>query len=521
MSNTVNSQAKLTGTITVQIEDQDGNIKQSCTVNNTITNVFLKRAFVSAFTQGNVATALRSVSKSSTGQYASYVDSGTFGVYALNKEIDVTENTIIPPYVQRNMTSLDSSVMCYNDGNNATETGNVMIAVDNRSVYSRTSDKHAYRFEYVKNSGVGSVRSICVGRSYSSPQNYTGSLIGEAIYQPMWTTGTSEYFIEHWMTGTPTELCPNGNQQGTTVWKSVSSSSQFSANLVTKQITTYATSNLYTNIVNASLVGAHIFNNNGTFVAIKAIMASSTASEIVVRLSYCTSITGNTTVSTRDITVSVPEGESYNTNYGAPVMVSRPDNGTLEIWLTVSAGAHTLPDESVVYGARVYKIVIAAPTNPAASEYEIEEVGIMPQIVGRYNNDNTGYYVSGFYFADLQNADAEKTDKEEPEGVYYLPIVGYSVQGSTMYYNTSTAAYGIAVSTDLTTVYRDYIARYSSSGSTLAPVFTDDGTLFCNVSSSGLYYYEIGGVVSGANLPQTLTKGANDILRLIYEYSFK
>jgi hypothetical protein len=34
-----------------------------------------------------------------------------------------------------------------------------------------------------------------------------------------------------------------------------------------------------------------------------------------------------------------------------------------------------------------------------------------------------------------------------------------------------------------------------------------------------MYYVTLSGVVSGANFPQPLTKGADDVLRLIYEYS--
>jgi hypothetical protein len=511
---------KLKGKITVQIEDKLGNVKEACTVENTITNAFLKRALVSAFIQSNIAAALRSVSKPTTGQYASYIDSGTFGVYALNKEIEVLADTVIPPYVRTDKATIDPSVTFYNNGASTTETGMELIPVDNRSTYSRLSDVHSFAFEYIKNSGVGSVSSICVGRQFNQPSYHTGALFGEAIYQPMWTTGTVEYFIEHWITGTPTALCPKGNQQGTTVWKQVSSSSQFSANFVTKQITTYSNTTLSTNLLNANLVGAHIFDNNGTKVAIKAIRASSTTSGIVVRLNYCTSITGNTTVSTRDITVNVPEDETYNSSAGAPVMVSRPDNGTLEIWLTVSVGAHTLDDDSVVYGARVYKIVITTPTDPAASEYEIVDAGITPHVIGQYDNTAVGYYLSGFYFADLQNADAEKTDNEEPEGVYYLPAAGHVTQGYTGWSNNSGYAFGIKVNEDLSVVYGDYTARTSTASTAASPVFTDAGVLHCYVNSTTMYYVTLSGVVSGANLPQTLTKGADDVLRLIYEYTF-
>jgi hypothetical protein len=513
------AEGKLKGTITVQIEDKTGKVKESCTVENTITDAFLKRLLISSFMQSNVAAALRSVSKPSTGQYVTYLDSGTFGVYALNKEIDVISETVIPPYVLTNMSSIDPSVTFYNNGASITETGSELIPVDNRSNYSRLSGTHSFTFEYIKNSGVGSVRSICVGRHYNNPQNHTGTLIGEAIYQPMWTTGTVEYFLEHWITGTPTALCPKGNQQGTTVWKQVSSSSQFSANFVTKQITTYANSNLSANLLNANLVGGHVFNNSGTYVVIKATRTSSTTTSVTIRLTYCINMIGSTTVSTRDIVVNIPDGETYSINAHDPVMVSRPDNGTLEIWFTISNGELIVDTETTIYGARIYKIVIDTPTDPASSGYEIVDVGIMPYVVGQYSNINVGYYLSGFYFADLQNNDAAKTDNEEPSGVYYLPVVGHVTQSYTGQYNNSSAAYGIKVNEDLTVVYGDYFARTGTASTIASPVFTDVGVLYCYVNSTTMYYVNLSGVVSGANLPQTLTKGADDVLRLIYEYS--
>jgi hypothetical protein len=295
----------------------------------------------------------------------------------------------------------------------------------------------------------------------------------------------------------------------------VSSSSQFAANLVTKQIVTYATSTLSTNILNASLLGGHVFGS----VAIKATFASTSSTSVTVRLSYCTSITGNTTVSTRDIEVAVPEGEAYNSNTGVPVMVSRPDNGTLEIWFTVSLGELIEPDEQTVYGARIYKLVVADPRNPATSDIETVAVGISPYAVGQYSNTAVGYYLSGFYYADLQNDDAEKTDNAEPSGVYYLPITYYRTQTVNSSLNSSSWAHGIKTNEDLTEIYGDYIARTGTASAIASPVFTDAGVLQCLVNSTTMYYVTLSGVVSGANFPQTLTKGADDVLRLIYEYS--
>jgi hypothetical protein len=127
--------------------------------------------------------------------------------------------------------------------------------------------------------------------------------------------------------------------------------------------------------------------------------------------------------------------------------------------------------------------------------------------------------LSGFYYADLQNDDAEKTDNAEPSGVYYLPITYHRTQAIASNLNSSSWAYGIKTNEDLTETYGDYIARTGTASTIASPVFTDAGVLQCLVNSTTMYYVTLSGVVSGANFPQALTKKADDVLRLIYEYS--
>jgi hypothetical protein len=514
------SNAILKGRITAQIEDKEGNVKQACTVENTITNAYLKRALWASLQSG--AVALRSVSKPTTGQYSASADSGTFGIFALNRQITVAGDTVVPPYVKRNRTTIADDVTFYNVNNSLTETAKEMLAVDNRSVYRRRMDDNSFIVEYVKNSGVGSVQSIVFGRHYAEPQNVIGLMLGEAIYQPIWTTGTTEYFLEHILTGNPTELCPKGNQQETIVWKGVSSSSQFSANLVTKQVTTYAVSALYSNLTNTNLLGAHIFTTSvGKKVAIKATGASYSGADYTVTFYYNLDTTAVTTTASRTITFqSEIEDETFNVAF-YPIMVSRPDlgdNGKLELFVTTSYGTYTIDDVPVT-GCSVYKLTIENPTDPANSDVVVESMGVFPYGIGQYGNVAVAYYLSGFYFANLQNDDAGKTDNETPEGVYYLPYILYNDETGMSNLNTTAYAMGIIVDDEFTTVAGEYLARTSTSAQINMPVFTDSGVLFCRVNSTTLYYVTLSGVISGANLPQTLTKGENDILRLIYEYS--
>jgi hypothetical protein len=521
------NETKLVGRITAQIEDKDGNIKQSCTTENTITDAFLKRSLVLSLNTSPVGTALRSVSKPSSGQYVGVADAGTFGIYGLNREIEITKDTVLPPYVTRDATSLAADVTVYNNNNTLTESAKELVPVDNRSVYRRKEGDNSYIVEYVKNSGVGSVKSICFGRAYNDPSSLIGTTVGEAIYQAAWTTGTVEYFLEHRLTGIPTEQCPQGNRQETIVWKQVSSSSQFSANLVTKQITAYASSTLSTNLLNTNLVGAHVFDNNGVKVAVKAVCSGSSASEktYTLTLYYCTNITGTTTVGSRTVVITLPEYVTPNIEY-YPVMVSRPDKGTkgvLEIWVTVAQGTFEIPqdggDPTTETGCFVYKLTLETPVDPANSEIDEEIIGVLPYGIGQYANTGVAYYMSGFYFADLQNDDAGRTDKETPEGVYYLPYVLYRDGSNYTHLNSSSWAYGVKYDEDITEVKGDYLARSSSSQQFNAPVMTDAGVLYCRVNSTTMYYVTLSGVISGANLPTTLVKGENDILRLIYEYS--
>jgi hypothetical protein len=515
------SEFNLAGRITVQIEDKDGNIKQSCTVENTITDAFLKRSLIASLGSNPAGTALRSISKPTTGQYISTVDAGNFGIYALNREIEITKDTVVPPYVTGGCIALASDVVFYNNTNTLVESAKELLAVDNRSVYRRKAGDHSFIVEYVKNSGIGSVKSICFGRQPGYPNYYVGSAIGEAIYQAIWTTGTVEYFLEQRLTGTSTALCPLGKQQETIVWKQVSSSSQFSANLVTKQVTPYTTSNLSTNLLNSNLVGGHVFGSN----VLKATYSASSveAHTYSLLLSYCTNITGSTAINTRVLTFSIPEYVTACLSF-YPVMVSRPDTAVLEIFVTAASGTFNVPtgeeDETEpVTGCLVYKLTLSTPTDPANSEIITESLGILPYGIGQQATTAVTQYVSGFYFADLQNDDSDKTDKETPEGVYYLPYVQYH-DGTTLFgLNNSSWAMGVAVSEDFTEIKGEYLARSSASQEFNAPVMTDTGILFCRVNSTTMYYVTLSGVISGATLPQTLVKRENDILRLMYEYT--
>ncbi|MDR2115382.1 MAG: hypothetical protein LBP87_03265 [Planctomycetaceae bacterium] len=517
---------KFKGRVTAQIEDKDGNIKQSCTVENTVTDAFLKRALFASLNANNPGVALRAASKPTTGQFAGFADNGAFGIYALNRDITITTDTVVPPYVTNAMTAYTADTTFYNNGNTVVESAKELIPVDNRSVYRRKAGDNSFIVEYVKNSGVGSVKSICFGRHYNLPQNVTGIAIGEAIYQAIWTTGTVEYFLEQTLTGTPTEACPKGNQQETIVWKQVSSSSQFSANLVTKQVTTYNNSNLSSNLLNSNLVGGHVFDNgSGTKTVVKAVYSAldATAKTHTLLLYYNTDITGSTTVSSRTVTITLPEWATPNFPNN-PIMVSRPDTGKLEIFATVAQGEFTIPaqdegDPTTGTGCLVYKLTLETPTDPAASEITEEQIGIIPYGIAAYPGSGAIYYLSGFYFADLQNDDAGRTDKENPEGTYYLPYAYYRSATENLSLSDNNWAMGLILSDDLSTVKNHYLARTSSSQQFNAPVMTDSGVLYCRVNSTTMYYVTLSGVISGTNLPQTLTKGENDILRLIYEYT--
>jgi hypothetical protein len=85
--------------------------------------------------------------------------------------------------------------------------------------------------------------------------------------------------------------------------------------------------------------------------------------------------------------------------------------------------------------------------------------------------------------------------------------------------NNNAWAMGLIANKTLTTISGFYPAKTAASAQVNMPVFTDSGVLFCRVNSTTMYYVTLSGVISGANLPQTLTKSENDILRLIYEYT--
>jgi hypothetical protein len=233
-----------------------------------------------------------------------------------------------------------------------------------------------------------------------------------------------------------------------------------------------------------------------------------------ILLHYSTDLL-NSTTTTR--VVEIPVSETSNVNV-PPVMVSRPDNGTLELWVSVSSGAFPGPDEEPVQGFHLVKAVMTDPADPEFSEITLTDMGIVPYGFGSYNT-GVGIYGSGFYFADLKNADATDKAVENRDPVYYLPFTASMRQNGTILNYSTLAAPGITADAGFTGFRKMWLARTASAQEFNAPVMSDAGPVHCRVNSTTLYYAMLGGTVSGANFPSPIVKGENDILRLLYEYS--
>jgi hypothetical protein len=485
---------KIKGRITVRIEDRNGFVRQECTVENAFTTSFLKAALCQALT-GKIGTAV-----CAGVQYSAAAMTGDFGVYALNTLIEVDADTLFPPYFQDDF-SLDPSVVLYNTNGDTTETESVMIPVNSHCFFSHDRHRSAYTFEFVKHSGICTVKSICVGGSTSA--SYTGLLFGEAAPPTIWTTGTANYFLQHEM---------KDGQQQTSVWKSVSSSSGFQANFVTKTVNKFSStqaSNLSANIAQANLVGGHVFTSpQGNYVVIKAVVGERTPENIAVNFYYNTDILGTNGVDLRtiNIPVTLDEGDTLITDTWQPVIVSRPDNGTLEIFKSISVNEN---------GVRHARITILDPTDPENSEITITDT--MPQRIPYgigFSGNTVGYYMSGFYFAD------QETPQETRSPCYYFPVSHNVNNGQirTYYYN-STYNSGVYAKGDFTAFGARFPMKTASAEQFAAPVMTEKGILFCRVNSKTMYYAQVGHVVSGKNLSEPIIKNHNDVLRLIYEYS--
>ncbi|HBT77649.1 MAG TPA: hypothetical protein DEB39_12175 [Planctomycetaceae bacterium] len=182
------------GEIEVVVEDKNGEIKSRQTITNTITDGFLRYAFYDMLNGGTLSSVLRSNTRAGYNLLSRTVPS-SLGIYALDRNIDIRNDTFLPPYLTGDLNSLDPGVVFYNVGGTATEDSQVMIPVDQRCFFDHT--KRELVVEYVKNTGFGIVKSVCVGRSHLLKKEMYSVTQTETAVSNQWTATGVNYLVEH------------------------------------------------------------------------------------------------------------------------------------------------------------------------------------------------------------------------------------------------------------------------------------------------------------------------------------
>jgi hypothetical protein len=460
------------GQIEVILEDQNGTVKQREVVDNTITDAYLKYVLTQCMTTANLVAATRSAA---SGNLLSATAPNQFGVYVMSEPITVNPDTYLPPYVDDSRIGLHPSVSFYNVAGATVESAQVMIPVDTRCYYNRA--KMEYTLEYVKNTYAGVVRSIAIGRSHTVANN-NFIIQQKDIDMPvdLYST-TANYVLEH-------------TTDGTILRKPIGTNEVLTVNLKTKLYTRETNAQAFTNITaqwGALAMNGHLFK-----VSKKTATGGIYTFTLTMLKDY---LTAANTATTLDIAIPTRDGMTVNTAV-IPVMVARPNLNKLEVFVTMSIGDH-----GGQVGANVKKVVIDI-SDINSLTFETVDMGI-----GKYAIGNFGITV-GQYTTGLFN-----------DGKYYLPYY-YVVKSDGSLVNAAIAAWheGVVLSSDFGTVHNIINFRYAANTFN-CPVATDANEviqMFVNLTTP--YIIKLGQLVSGANLENPITKGENDVLRLIYRY---
>lgn len=469
-------QQHMQGEIEVIVESNTGEIKSQQKITNAITDGFLRYVLYDMVNGGTLSSVLRSNTRSKYNLLSRTVPSA-LGIYAMDRNIDIRDDTFLPPYVCGNLNTLDSGVEFYNVGGSTAEDSQVMIPMDQRCYFDH--NRREMVVEYIKNTGSGTVKSVCVGRSHLLKNQMYSVAMTETAVSNQWTSTTANYLVEHHPTN------------GTSIWKTVAAASQYRFNLKNRTTDHFSNSALHSNIGNATIAGGIVVGNH----VFKAIKQAASGSEYTIRLHYIANFRTSSTAAYKDIVVSAREGVSVNTDT-IPVLVYRMDTENLEIFLSLSAGDH---DDS--FGYNIHKVTVSGLSTPATMTTETDDLGILPYNISNINT-TAALYLTGYF-----------------DGThYYLPYTTtIDADGKTNTIADNAFQNGIVVSADCKNVSRIFNMRNSASTPNLI-VRADTGLLQCQANTTNIPYIFMSQVVSGANLPEPSVKGLDDVLRIIYFY---
>jgi hypothetical protein len=481
---------KLKGSVEVILQDKNGNVKQRELKDNSITNAAYRYFLYSCFnttTTAGLQTTLRCNAVLGTKAVKSRVDPATTGIYTLSQDVNVTGTTIVPPYVDNSRVGLNNKVSFFNVSGTAAEATNQFIPVDTRCYYDQI--KNELVVEYQKTTGSGTVKSIVVGGAHTelSASKFFGTQMVDYSFPEQFQQNTSSYLpiIEHSVS------------DGTTIHFAAASNYSVAANLKTKNYDGISGNPYYQSLssFNSSTFVAAAVNGN----LFKISRGTPTGTTIPCTLTYQKNFkTASYTTSTLALTFPVREGfTAYANSY--PVMVARPVLNKLEIFITVSVDE--FDPEGV--GANVWKAVIDVtdPNNIPAPTYI--DCGVIPYIVSNAPVVSNANKMHGFY----------------NDSKYYLPYTNYINPDKSQLAVEVADVYqeGIVINTEFDTVSDFYIAKVGSYiPNHVVGIDNKVMQMITSIATKPYMYYSQ--VLSGTNLDTAVSKGPDDILRIIYRY---
>jgi hypothetical protein len=470
---------KIRGEVEVVIEDEAGRVIHRTRKNNTITEaagrVLLWFMF---YYGGGASTLLRK-------KDLSVATPSTCGIYTFDSEKPVAPDTMIPPFVNPSRGALAWDVKFYNVGNATSENAQIMVRRDD-GCYFNVED-NIMTVEFRKNSGSGDVKSIVVGRDFASKSQVWNAAMQDPRMAVDFFAAYAQHLLEHTANGTIVH-----GSSGATGY-------QCFGNLKTKEFVKTAGVAAYHGAITGYYGGLVLQNTVCKCAQLSASVGA--GGKVRVQLTYVKNFKSSTDVSTLGIDFSGRVGSSILDAYH-PVMVLRPDNGTLEVFQTTA-----IISESGSYGANVHKAIVEINANGNLSLMDIEDMGVVPYTVSNYPASSAnGYYMTGTYH----------------DGKYTLPVHSHISSDGT---ETITAANdyqeGIEIGEDFGTIHRNILFRVAAGQSFAYVVTEEDKVLPIEIALASLRYLYMSQVFSGLVLDEALTKRTSDVLSLVYRYIFE
>jgi hypothetical protein len=507
--------SKLQGEVEVRLEERDGTLVKSVRQHNFITNIGKQTALSKSLSGITGLNTLLGKAAAMTLAYGTNIQSETMpttmGIYAMNSDLTITPDVVFPPYVQDDLVTLSPNVKFYTTGSAFTTETDVGMQLY-RSYIS--PDGAEYTVDYIKNSGTGTVKSLCIGRIHSEMAATFQTFASDVNRNLTWqaATPTIAYFFEH-------------KADKSFIWKNLGNTAVYKFDLTDKTSPIVRTATATWGGVAAGGGLAFTAGDVGseTVVGIRFTAPVVQAAQTRVNLPIIASIAANffvnnTVTALATIAFTLPQDDIDDgttlipnvTGYH-PVMLLGKDstdtNPVIEIFQTVGIG----PD-----GFKVMRAVLTNVLDPTNIVVAVdEETYTFPVAIGNYYNSSfEASDVPGYY-------DAKEGDTADP--VYYLPYTYVWQNNAAKLVANNQFCPGIEVSDDLSEVGRRFIYRTALAFPGVMPFAKIEGKVrqVCPVAAAanqGWVYPTNTQVFSAIQLPEPVEKTADKTLHIIYKY---